>query len=61
MQKRGKTAKGTQRWFCPACFVSAVRTRADKGPSADRLWFSRWLTGTKSLSEIAGDARVRLM
>jgi hypothetical protein len=58
MQKRGKTAKGTQRWFCPACSVSAVRTRADKRLSADRLWFSRWLTGTKSLSEIACDARV---
>lgn len=58
MQKRGLTARGTQRWYCPSCRVSATRKRPDKILAGHTYWFHLWLTGTKSLREIAVEARV---
>ena len=55
MQKCGRTAAGTQRWYCRACASSAVRKRPDTKDRHHRMLFTRWLTGNRSLSEIARD------
>ena len=55
MQKRGRTAAGTQRWYCRLCASSAVRTRPDTTTRHHRTLFTHWLTGNRSLSEVAGE------
>ena len=55
MQRRGRTAAGTQRWYCRSCTSSAVRKRPDTQDRHHRMLFTRWLTGNRSLSEIAHD------
>lgn len=58
MQRRGRTAAGTQRWYCPRCHRSAVRHRPDVRRTADRQLFRDWITGTKSLTDLADRLRV---
>jgi len=58
MQKRGLTASGKQRWYCPKCSVSAVQTRPDITAQFRRDLFVRWLTGSRSLDEIAAELAV---
>lgn len=53
MQKRGKTAKGTQRWYCPWCQTSAVKTRQDTRLRYRRQLFTKWSTGFSSRATIA--------
>jgi len=53
MQRRGKTAAGTQRWKCTTCNVSAVRQRPDQKRKQYKLSFIRWLTGVRELSAVA--------
>jgi len=55
MQKRGLTAAGTQRWYCNSCAASAIRKRPDTKERHHRTLFTQWLTGNRSLSEIADD------
>ena len=55
MQKRGRTAAGTQRWYCSSWVSSAVRKRPDTQDRHHRALFTRWLTGNRSLSEVAYD------
>lgn len=55
MQKRGRTAAGAQRWYCSSCVSSSVRKRPDTKERHHRTLFTRWLTGNRSLSEIADD------
>lgn len=58
MQKRGKTTTGTQRWFCVTCKISSTRKRPDTRERHLHRWFVRWLVGTASLIEIAGQIRL---
>lgn len=53
MQKRGKTAAGTQRWYCSICSQSAVRTRPDVTLHRRTQLFIYWLTSTDSLVQLA--------
>jgi len=53
MQKRGLTAAGTQRWYCNVCRSSAVKNRPDTQARHHRTLFIQWLTGNRSLTEIA--------
>lgn len=53
MQKRGKTAKGTQRLYCPLCHTSTVRTRKDTRERHRHALFARWGTGMASRTTIA--------
>jgi len=53
MQKRGLTAAGTQRWYCNVCRSSAVKNRPDTQARHHRTLFIHWLTGNRSLTEIA--------
>ena len=55
LQKRGLTAAGTQRWYCNGCASSTVKKRPDTQERHHRALFTRWLTGNRSLSEIAED------
>ena len=55
MQKYGKTAKGTTRWYCPICHISSVRTRPDTKQRHARTLFSLWTTGNQNLTDIAHD------
>ena len=55
MQRYGRTAAGTQRWYCSSCASSTVRKRPDTKERHHRTLFTRWLTGNRSLSEIADD------
>ena len=55
MKKRGRTAAGTQRWYCGSCASSAVRKRPDTTDRHHRTLFTRWLTGNRPLSEVAHD------
>lgn len=55
MQKRGRTAAGTQRWFCARCRVSGVRSRPDTRTRHVYRHFVAWITGTRELESIAHD------
>ncbi len=59
MQRRGRTASGAQRWYCCCCGKSATRKRPDRQKAAARYWFSKWLTGYRSLGDLAQLARVK--
>jgi hypothetical protein len=52
MQKRGKTAAGTQRWQCALCRVSGIRRRRDVVMRHTQAHFMRWIRGTASLTEV---------
>ncbi len=58
MQRRGLTAAGTQRWFCPRCSVSVVRHRPDTRLRHLRRWWRDWLLGYLSLSKLAAQLAV---
>lgn len=58
MQKRGKTASGTQRWYCVQCDISTVRTRPDRRIAQHRKAFMRWACGIRSLDDIASGLHV---
>lgn len=58
MQRWGKTAAYTVRWRCPRCQKSRVRQRPDVTKDARYHLFVLWLTGTKSLTEIAQSRHV---
>lgn len=53
MRRHGYTMKGTARWYCPQCRVSAVWLRPDVCERHERRRFVRWLTGKASVSELA--------
>lgn len=55
MQRRGKTAAGTQRWLCVPCASSCVRRRPDTTLRHLRRRFVDWLTGYQSLTSIASE------
>lgn len=57
MQKYGKTAKGTTRWYCRFCSKSAVRKRPDLTEKYTEKLFSTWTTGNQNLTEIAREKR----
>lgn len=59
MQRRGRTAAGTQRWYCRSCASSAVRKRPDTKDRHHRTLLTQWLTGNRSLAEVAHDHGVR--
>lgn len=58
MQRWGKTAASTIRFRCPCCQKSSVRKRSDVTEAARYHLFVVWLTGTKSLTEIAQSRHV---
>jgi len=58
MQKYGKTAKGTVRWYCQFCRISSVKTRLDTKRRHARTLFSSWTTGNQNLTEIAHGKRI---
>lgn len=58
MSRHGVTAAGTPRWYCPACAVSATRTRPDARALRHTHSFIRWICGTKTLGEVAHECRV---
>lgn len=58
MQRWGKTAAGSVRWFCVHCRKSTKHSRPDVSRDAWYALFVRWITGTKSLTELASLSRV---
>lgn len=52
LQKRGLTAAGTQRWFCPHCSSSATRPRPDLSQAFVLERFVAWLMGKQSQAEL---------
>ena len=53
MCRRGKTAAGTQRWFCRFCKTTAIKKRKDTSLRHARKLFDQWIGGTATLSDIA--------
>jgi hypothetical protein len=53
MQLRGKTAAGTQRWFCLDCRKSSVRKNPHQSARHRKKLFILWLCGTESLAAFA--------
>ena len=53
MQRRGKTAAGTQRWFCPRCRISITKKRADIKNNALHRQFKSWLGSNDNLEAVA--------
>lgn len=58
MQRWGKTAAGSVRWFCIHCRKSTMRSRPDISRGAQYALFVRWITGTKSLTDVASVSHV---
>ena len=57
LKKRGKTAAGTQRWFCRVCAQSQVQKRLDLSRVFVFESFLAWLLGKGSQDELSGAAR----
>lgn len=57
LQKRGLTAAGTQRWFCPKCSASSTKGRSDLSRGYVLENFVDWLAGKDSQGELGGSAR----
>ena len=55
LQKRGKTAAGTQRYFCPHCHRYCVRKRVDLAVRNHFKLYLDWQVGKPSLQEIANN------
>lgn len=53
MRRRGRTARGTQRWRCLRCGISFVRKNPAKRRERERVWFERWMRGGWSVAELA--------
>jgi hypothetical protein len=53
LQKRGLTAAGTQRWYCPHCAKSATRPRADLSQTFILENFIAWLMSKNSQTELS--------
>lgn len=57
LKKRGKTAAGTQRWYCRRCAISTTKQRLDLSRSFMFARFIAWLLGKASQDELEGSAR----
>lgn len=57
LKQRGKTAAGTQRWYCRICGVSTTRPRPDLSRVFVFESFITWLHGKNSQDELSGPAR----
>lgn len=57
LQKRSKTAAGTQRWHCKVCSTSSVRPRFDLSRGFVLERFVGWLLGKDSQNELAQSGR----
>lgn len=55
MQKWGKTAAGSVRWYCKNCKISGTRKRKDNLVKTRLSSFTTWLLGKETLSNIAQD------
>lgn len=53
MQRWGKTASGKQRFFCPLCSQSSIRSRPDLKSKINLRIFVFWLTQTTGLNTTA--------
>lgn len=53
MRRHGHTTRGTERWRCVRCNITAVRRRRDVRARHEQNQFVRWLTGKASMSELA--------
>jgi hypothetical protein len=60
LQKRGLTAAGTQRWFCPHCVSSATRPRTDLSRAFVLERFVAWLMGKQSQVELSHNLTDRM-
>lgn len=58
MQKYGKTAKKTTRWYCRFCHKSSIRKRSDLTEKYTQKLFSSWTTGNQNLTEVARRKRI---
>ena len=57
LQKRGKTASGTQRWYCRVCATSLTKPRADLRRGFVFEGFVSWLLGKTSQNELGVPGR----
>lgn len=57
LKKRGKTAAGSQRWYCRNCSQSSVKPRLDLSRGFVFERFLAWLLGKDSQDELDGSAR----
>jgi len=57
MHRHGKTAAGTERWRCPSCKGTGVKTRKDTSLRHVRELFRRWITGTATMTDIAQEKK----
>lgn len=57
MVKNGRF-RGKQRYFCPQCSGSIVKTRLDTSMRNIKVLFKHWLLGKRSLSELAREQGV---
>lgn len=60
MNKWGKTAAGSPRWFCKSCRVSGTRKRKDNRDRSRLFLFVHWLTSKASLGEIAEQQKMMI-
>lgn len=58
MQRWGETAAHTTRWRCIHCQVSTIRKRPDVHTASRYQLFLSWITGTKSMTDIARSRHV---
>lgn len=57
LKKRGKTAAGTQRWYCKGCSQSSIKPRLDLSRVFVFERFMAWLLGKASQDELDGSSR----
>jgi hypothetical protein len=55
LQKRGLTAAGSQRWYCPGCRISSTKSRDDLSRKKQLHSFVLWLLGRKTLQDVCNN------
>jgi len=60
MNRWGRTAAGSCRWFCRICQISGIRKRKDNRIRSRLSLFVSWLTSKDSLADVAHDQRIKI-
>ncbi len=58
MLRYGYTSSGKQRWYCPQCGTTSIKTRPDITKNKWRRLFIRWLLSNTSLTQLSKTLKV---
>jgi len=58
MLKYGYTSSGKQRWYCPRCKITSIKTRTDLSKDKWERLLTHWLLSNTSLTELSKTLKI---